>query len=109
MTAIKPESPLAMLKPVAERHGRLRVVTRHSSGVRGVAVGFLIAFDRYMNLLMRVRDPLPLALAINLLIIRTSMLASLNMATRSQVPTGNKQKIAPPMWGLCDAFLGCRQ
>ena len=88
MAAIKPESPLAMLKPVAERHGRLRVVTRHSSGVRGVAVGFLIAFDRYMNLLMRVRDPLPLALAlaVNLLIIPTSLLAAATKANTCPQP-----------------------
>jgi small nuclear ribonucleoprotein (snRNP)-like protein len=29
------------------------VVTRHRSGVRGVATGFLTAFDRHMNLIMR--------------------------------------------------------
>lgn len=32
---------------------RVRVTTRHARGVRGVAVGFLAAFDRHCNLLLK--------------------------------------------------------
>lgn len=32
---------------------RIYVVTRHASGVRGRAVGTLVAFDKYLNLLLK--------------------------------------------------------
>ena len=32
---------------------RVRVVTRHASGVRGVAYAYVKAFDRYVNLILQ--------------------------------------------------------
>lgn len=31
----------------------MKVITRHGRGVRGVAVGFLTAYDRFMNVVLR--------------------------------------------------------
>mmetsp|Transcript_44171 Transcript_44171/g.112740 ORF Transcript_44171/g.112740 Transcript_44171/m.112740 type:complete len:266 (+) Transcript_44171:2-799(+) len=53
MDSVNPKAPVAMLRAVCEARGRVRVVTRHARGVRGVAVGFLVAFDKYLNLLLR--------------------------------------------------------
>ncbi|KAF5832235.1 hypothetical protein DUNSADRAFT_11964 [Dunaliella salina] len=39
-------------KTGAEARYRVRVDTRHASGRRGSAVGTLIAYDRYMNLIL---------------------------------------------------------
>ena len=44
--------PLTLLAGALERQVRVRVVTRHGRGVRGVAVGFLRAFDRFFNLVL---------------------------------------------------------
>jgi hypothetical protein len=33
----------------------VRVVTRHASGVRGTAVAYVKAFDRFFNLILQVR------------------------------------------------------
>ena len=44
--------PLTLLSTALERRARVRVVTRHSQGVRGVAVGFVRAFDRFFNLVL---------------------------------------------------------
>ena len=44
--------PLTLLAGALERKVRVRVVTRHGRGVRGVAVGFLRAFDRFFNLVL---------------------------------------------------------
>ncbi|MEW5300853.1 MAG: hypothetical protein WDW36_003753 [Sanguina aurantia] len=32
---------------------RVKVITRHGRGVRGVAVGYLTAYDRFMNVVLR--------------------------------------------------------
>jgi small nuclear ribonucleoprotein (snRNP)-like protein len=45
--------PLLLLKRACADRARVRVVTRHSRGVRGTAVGTLVAFDKYMNLVLR--------------------------------------------------------
>ena len=45
--------PLALLLRLARTPGaRARVVTRHARGVRGVAVGTLVSFDRHANLVL---------------------------------------------------------
>lgn len=45
--------PLAVLAKWHASQQRIYVVTRHASGVRGRAVGTLVAFDKYLNLLLR--------------------------------------------------------
>lgn len=47
------EGPLTLLRRAYAARARLRVVTRHGRGVRGVAEGALVAFDKYMNLVLR--------------------------------------------------------
>jgi small nuclear ribonucleoprotein (snRNP)-like protein len=44
--------PLTLLSGALERRERVRVVTRHGRGVRGVAVGLLRCFDRFFNLVL---------------------------------------------------------
>ena len=44
--------PLSLLYKITKECLRCRVYTRHFSGLRGVLVGFVVAFDRYMNLAM---------------------------------------------------------
>ena len=44
--------PLALLAGWLESRARVRVVSRHGRGVRGVAVGLLRAFDRFFNLVL---------------------------------------------------------
>ena len=48
--------PLQLLARAVAEGSRVRVVTRHSHGVRGVAVGHLRAFDRRMNLVLHAAD-----------------------------------------------------
>jgi small nuclear ribonucleoprotein (snRNP)-like protein len=45
--------PLAVLAKWHASQQRIYVVTRHASGVRGRAIGTLVAFDKYLNLLLR--------------------------------------------------------
>ncbi|CAL8470332.1 g9874 [Coccomyxa elongata] len=53
VAAAVPEGPLSMLRRACNsREQKVRVVTRHRRGVRGVATGFLRGFDKYMNLLL---------------------------------------------------------
>lgn len=51
--ALAAVGPLAVLAKWHAAGQRIYVVTRHASGVRGRAVGTLVAFDKYMNLLLR--------------------------------------------------------
>jgi small nuclear ribonucleoprotein (snRNP)-like protein len=44
--------PLTLLASALARRARVRVVTRHATGVRGTAFGFLRAFDRFCNLVL---------------------------------------------------------
>lgn len=45
--------PFAVLAKWHAAGQRIYVVTRHTSGVRGRAVGTLVAFDKFMNVLLR--------------------------------------------------------
>lgn len=45
--------PLLLLRRACAERGRIRVITRHARGVRGTSVGTLVAFDKYMNLILR--------------------------------------------------------
>ena len=45
--------PLSLLLKAMTTRRRIRVVTRHASGVRGTAVAYLLAFDKYMNLILQ--------------------------------------------------------
>lgn len=47
------KGPLAWLAGRAKTRATVRVVTRHRRGIRGVAEGSLIAFDKHMNLVLR--------------------------------------------------------
>lgn len=46
------EGPLLLLKQAYQQKGRVRVVTRHGHGVRGVAEGTLLAFDKHFNIVL---------------------------------------------------------
>jgi small nuclear ribonucleoprotein (snRNP)-like protein len=52
-SAVTAGGPIAALATWQSAGQRVYVVTRHASGVRGRAVGTLVAFDKYMNLLLR--------------------------------------------------------
>ncbi|BDA44372.1 probable small nuclear ribonucleoprotein Sm D-like protein at C-terminar half [Coccomyxa sp. Obi] len=59
VAAAVPEGPLSLLRMACNsREHKVRVVTRHRRGVRGVATGFLRGFDKYMNLLLWDTDEL---------------------------------------------------
>ena len=45
--------PLSLLVRAQERGHRVAVVTRHASGVRGVARATVVAFDRHLNMVLR--------------------------------------------------------
>ncbi|PRW39383.1 U7 snRNA-associated Sm LSm11 [Chlorella sorokiniana] len=47
------EGPMLLLKRCYQERARVRVVTRHARGVRGTSEGTLVAFDKYMNLVLR--------------------------------------------------------
>lgn len=47
------QGPLLLLRDWYAQRQRVRVVTRHERGVRGVAVGLLLAFDKHLNLVLR--------------------------------------------------------
>lgn len=49
--SVKP-GPIRVMANWLEAGLRVRVVTRHGRGVRGVATGRLVAYDRYMNVLL---------------------------------------------------------
>jgi len=44
--------PLSLLYHITKDHLRCCVYTRHFDGLRGVLVGFILAFDRFLNLAM---------------------------------------------------------
>jgi small nuclear ribonucleoprotein (snRNP)-like protein len=44
--------PLSLLADALARQARIRVVTRHATGVRGTLHAFLRAFDRFCNLIL---------------------------------------------------------
>lgn len=45
--------PLSVLRQCFQEKHRVRVVTRHRKGVRGICWGFLVAFDKYMNMVLK--------------------------------------------------------
>ncbi len=45
--------PLLLLRRLREQRAAVRVVTRHERGLRGVATGTLVAFDKHLNLVLR--------------------------------------------------------
>jgi small nuclear ribonucleoprotein (snRNP)-like protein len=47
------EGPLLLLKRAYQQKCRVRVVTRHGHGVRGVAEGTLLGFDKHFNMILR--------------------------------------------------------
>ncbi|KAI7838610.1 hypothetical protein COHA_007617 [Chlorella ohadii] len=47
------EGPMLLLTRCYQERARVRVVTRHARGVRGTSEGTLVAFDKYMNLVLR--------------------------------------------------------
>ena len=47
------QGPLLLLRRWCEQRQAVRVVTRHERGVRGAAVGTLLAFDKHCNLVLR--------------------------------------------------------
>jgi small nuclear ribonucleoprotein (snRNP)-like protein len=47
------EGPLSLLHTWYSQRSSVRVVTRHSRGVRGVAIGTLVAFDKHTNLVLK--------------------------------------------------------
>ena len=53
ITARFQDGPLSLLHQSYQQRSLVRVVTRHDSGVRGVATGTLVAFDKHMNLVLR--------------------------------------------------------
>lgn len=53
MNCVDEKGPLAWLAAKAKTGAVIRVVTRHRRGIRGVAVGSLIAFDKHVNLVLR--------------------------------------------------------
>lgn len=46
------EGPFLLLKHAYQHKGKVRVVTRHGHGVRGVAEGTLLAFDKHFNMVL---------------------------------------------------------
>jgi small nuclear ribonucleoprotein (snRNP)-like protein len=44
--------PLLLLRRLREERAAVRVVTRHERGLRGVATGTLVAFDKHLNLVL---------------------------------------------------------
>ncbi|DBA75848.1 hypothetical protein WJX77_004367 [Trebouxia sp. C0004] len=46
------EGPLLLLRRYYKTSVRLQVVTRHASGIRGTATGYLHGFDKFMNLVL---------------------------------------------------------
>ena len=47
------EGPLVLARLWYEQRAAVRVVTRHDRGVRGVATGTLVAFDKHLNLVLK--------------------------------------------------------
>eukprot|EP00958_Prasinococcus_capsulatus_P029406 scaffold7417_cov417-Prasinococcus_capsulatus_cf.AAC.3 len=45
--------PFGVLRRCYQNKQRVKVVTRHHKGVRGTCIGFLMAFDKYMNMVLR--------------------------------------------------------
>lgn len=50
--SVKEKGPLSLLARAMEERRRVRVRTRHASGVRGEAVAYVKAFDRHLNLIL---------------------------------------------------------
>ncbi|KAJ9522860.1 hypothetical protein QJQ45_023646, partial [Haematococcus lacustris] len=53
LACVKPGMPQDCLRRWQQQQQRVRVVTRHGCGVRGVAEGQLVAYDTFMNLVLR--------------------------------------------------------
>ncbi|KAL7645791.1 UNVERIFIED_CONTAM: hypothetical protein RMT77_002687 [Armadillidium vulgare] len=49
----KAEGPLATLKNCKDSNTRVKVYTRNHICVRGIATGYVVAFDKYFNLVLR--------------------------------------------------------
>lgn len=47
------EGPFSVLHACRASQSRVRVMTRHGKGVRGVCTGVVVAFDKHLNLLLR--------------------------------------------------------
>ena len=47
------QGPLSLLARWYALRASIRIVTRHDRGVRGIATGVLVAFDRHMNLVLK--------------------------------------------------------
>ncbi|KDD76106.1 hypothetical protein H632_c353p1 [Helicosporidium sp. ATCC 50920] len=45
--------PMSLLKCAADGQKAVVVVTRHRRGIRGASTGLLLAYDKYMNLVLR--------------------------------------------------------
>lgn len=50
--SVKEKGPLSLLARAMEERRRVRVRTRHASGVRGEAYAYVKAFDRHLNLIL---------------------------------------------------------
>jgi len=47
------QGPLALLHRCYKNHQQVRVTTRHDRGIRGIATGTLVAFDKHFNLVLK--------------------------------------------------------
>ncbi|KAK9498799.1 hypothetical protein O3M35_003356 [Rhynocoris fuscipes] len=47
------EGPLAVLRQCKENNLKIKVITRHETGIRGTLTGYIVAFDRLWNIAMK--------------------------------------------------------
>jgi small nuclear ribonucleoprotein (snRNP)-like protein len=50
------KGPFSVLCSIFENRQRVRVVVRYVNGIRGTVTGYLVAFDKHMNLILRDAD-----------------------------------------------------